>query len=255
MRTRKWDLRGGVVPVGLIVLAEIAGRVSGAQGDSVAPPSSVLVAWARALFDGALLSATIATMACAIAGLAIGFTLGLVMGTLTGMFRRLDHLLEVTVEIVRPIPSVALIPIALLIFGFGYRMELSIVAFSTFWPALILSRAAISGVEPRLFEVARALQLGLAARVTKIVIPAALPRIFVALRLSLGVSLIVAVTVEIASNTIGLGYRMMEAGQSLHPADMLAFLFWIGVLGWATNVLMLVLQTRLFPAFSGGARP
>ena len=127
-------------------------------------------------------------------------------------------------------------------------MEIAVIAFATLWPALILTRAAIAGVEPRLFEVSRALELGLAARIFKIAIPAALPRIFVALRLAIGISLIVAVTVEISANTIGLGHAMMEAGQSLRPALMLANLVWVGIIGLAVNWLMLAAQRHLFGA-------
>ena len=109
---------------------------------------------------------------------------------------------------------------------------------------------ALASVEPRLFEVARALCLSLAAQIFKIIIPAALPRIFLALRFA-SVALIVAVTVEISANTIGLGHMMMQAGQSLHPDIMLAFLVWVGVLGWGMNALMMAAQRHLFGAMLG----
>ena len=60
-----------------------------------------------------------------------------------------------TVEMLRPIPSVALLPLSLLIFGFGYRMEVAVIAFATFWPSLILTQSAVAQIEPRLIEVAR----------------------------------------------------------------------------------------------------
>jgi NitT/TauT family transport system permease protein len=111
---------------------------------------------------------------------------------------------------------------------------------------LLFTRAAVAGVEPRLIEVARALRLGAFARVTKIVVPAALPRIFVAFRLSAGIALIVAVTVEIAVNPIGLGAGIMTAGQALRPELMLAYLVWIGAVGFALNALLVLAQQRLF---------
>lgn len=242
----KFDFRGFVFPVGLLLLAEVAMRASGSQSDSVAPPSEILIAGAQAIADGSMLVRTYQTLAASMLGLAIGFSMGLLVGILLGLFKVLDHMLEVTIEIIRPVPSVALIPIGLLVFGFGYRMEYWIIAFATFWPTLILSRAAIAGVEPRLFEVARALQLSLPAKIFKIAIPAALPRIFVALRLCVGIALIVAVTVEITANTIGVGHSMMEAATSLRPALMLAYLAWIGILGWAVNGAMVLAQTHLF---------
>jgi ABC-type nitrate/sulfonate/bicarbonate transport system permease component len=78
------------------------------------------------------------------------------------------------------------------------------------------------------------------------VIPAALPRIFVAFRLAAGVALIVAVTVEIAVNPLGLGYGIMTAGQALRPDLMLAYLVWIGIVGFALNAALVLAQQRLF---------
>src|SRR6202044_4110221 len=115
-----------------------------------------------------------------------------------------------------------------------------------FWPLMILSRAAVGGVEPRLIEVARALRLSPVQRTVKIVAPAALPRIFVAFRLAAGVSLIVAVTVEIAVNPLGLGAGIMTAGQALRPELMLAYLLWIGIVGFALNAILIFAQQRLF---------
>jgi ABC-type nitrate/sulfonate/bicarbonate transport system permease component len=247
----KVDPRGLVVPIILIVAAEVGARVTHLQSDSLAAPSQIVVAGIEAMGDGTLLRSTYETLACAGIGLSLGFGLGLVLGIFVGLFKPLDRLLEVTIETVRPIPSVALIPVALLVFGFGYKMEYATIAFATIWPTLILTRSAIAGVEPRLFEVARVLRLSLAAQIFKIVIPAAVPRIFVALRLSVGISLIVAVTVEISANTIGLGHTMMEAAQSLHPDLMLAFLIWVGVLGWGINFLMVIAQKRLFGPMMG----
>src|SRR5207244_12607369 len=138
------------------------------------------------------------TLFSAFAGLAIGTVFGLALGIAFGISDVLNRLMEVTIEAIRPIPSIALLPIALIALGFGYRMEIVIVAFACVWPVLILSRAAVRGIEPRLIEVSRALRLPAAQRVWKIIIPAALPRIFVAFRLSAGLALIVAVAVELS---------------------------------------------------------
>jgi NitT/TauT family transport system permease protein len=200
----------------------------------------------EAISDGSILIATRDTLASAFAGLVAGGLIGLALGILLGLVTVLDRLLEVTIETLRPIPSVALLPIALIALGFGYRMEIMIVAFACLWPILILSRAAVRGIEPRLMEVARALRLSSRDRVTKIIIPAALPRIFLAFRLAAGVALIVAVTVEIAINPIGLGAGIMTAQQALRPDLMLAYLVWIGLVGYALNSVMMLAQRHLF---------
>jgi len=125
-------------------------------------------------------------------------------------------------------------------------MEILVVAFTCFFPMLILTRAAVANVEPRLLEVAKVLDLSLLQQCGKIILPAAAPRIFTAFRLTVGIALVVSITVEIAANPYGLGYAMMSAQQNLQPAHVLAFLFWIGLLGWAMNGLLLRLQKRLF---------
>jgi NitT/TauT family transport system permease protein len=125
-------------------------------------------------------------------------------------------------------------------------MEIAIVAFACFWPVLIIGQAAITSIEPRLIEVSRVLGMSAVARVTKIVLPAAMPRLFVAFRQAAAVSLIVSVTVEIAMNPQGLGYELMDAQNSLRPAVMFAMLIYIGLIGWSLNSVLLLAQKHLF---------
>lgn len=238
-------VKGLVVPVALLLAAELALRVSGLQSDAVAPPSAVAAALVGALGDGSMAVATGQTLGTALAGLLLGGSVGLVLGVVFGLFRPVDRLMDVTVEAIRPVPSIALIPIALLALGFGPGMEISIVAFSCTWPVLLLTRSAIAGIAPELDEVARVLGLSFAQRVIKIVLPAAFPRLIVALRLAFGIALVVAVTVEIAADPRGLGNAIMVAQQALLPALMLAYLVWIGLLGFALNALLTLAQNHL----------
>jgi NitT/TauT family transport system permease protein len=235
-----------LLPIAALVVLEIWARAVHLQSDSLAPPSAIAVALVAAFEDGSVLTATRDTLVSAVAGLLIGSAIGLVFGIALGIFHVFDRLMEVTIEAIRPIPSIALLPIALIALGFGYRMEIVIVAFACIWPILILSRAAVGGIEPRLIEVSRALRLSPVDRVRKIIIPAALPRIFLAFRLAAGIALIVAVTVEIAINPIGLGAAIMTAQQALRPDLMLAYLLWIGIVGYLLNTGLVVAQRHLF---------
>jgi ABC-type nitrate/sulfonate/bicarbonate transport system permease component len=239
-------LKAFLLPVAVLVVFEIWARAAGLHSDSLAPPSAIAAALVEAFSDGSILIATRDTLISAFAGLLLGGSLGLMLGIALGIIRAFDRLMEVTIEAIRPIPSVALLPIALIALGFGYRMEIVIVAFACLWPVLILSRAAIGGIEPRLIEVSRALRLSPVDRVRKIIIPAALPRIFLAFRLAAGIALIVAVTVEIAINPIGLGAGIMTAQQALRPDLMLGYLVWIGLIGYALNAGLVVAQQHLF---------
>ncbi|MFT4265708.1 MAG: ABC transporter permease subunit, partial [Xenophilus sp.] len=221
----------------LVGALEWYARGAGAGSEALAPPSAALRSLAVALGDGSLWEATAFTLGCAALGLLVGAALGLGFGIALGLSPRAARRGFLTVEVLRPVPSVALIPLALLVFGFGLRMEIAVVAFATFWPMLVLAQAAARQVEPRLLEVALALGLPPRERVAKIVIPAMVPRLFVALRLGVAIALVVAVTVEVAANPNGMGYAMLIAQQSMDPALMLAWLLWIGTVGVAINGL------------------
>lgn len=245
MAERGARLRPWAVPLLLLAALELYARTVAAGSDAIAPPSAALLAWFGAARDGSLWQATLFTLGSAALGLLVASLLGLVGGLLLGLSRRADASSMLTIELLRPIPSVALIPLSMLVFGFGLRMETAVIAFAAFWPMLILTRSAVRQVEPRLLEVSRVLALSPWQRGWKIVLPACLPRLFVALRLGVAIALVVAVTVEIAANPHGMGYAMMIAQQGLDPALMLAWLGWIGVVGYAVNALALQLQQRV----------
>jgi sulfonate transport system permease protein len=251
MRWLPW--RALAFPALLLGALEWWSRTVGRHSDALAAPSAAAQALGKALADGSLLGATAFTLGSAALGLALACLAGVALGTLLGLSRRAASMGFLTIEVLRPIPSVALIPLAMLVYGFGLRMEVSVVAFATFWPMLILSQAAVRQVEPQLLEVARALELPADKAFRSIVLPAIVPRLFVALRLGVAIALVVAVTVEIAANPHGMGYALIIAQQSLDPALMMAWLFWIGFIGYTVNALTLRLQVAV--ARRMGAQP
>lgn len=241
------DPRSFAMPIAVLAIAELFSVLYVPDDSfSLAAPHQVAVELVLNLANGTLFAATGETLVSALTGLALGGSIGLAAGTVLGLSPTLDRLMSLSIEALRPIPPAALIPLSLLIFGFGFRMEIAIIAFTTLWPVLVLTRAAIAETEPGLIEVARILQLGFWRRATRIVLPAAVPRIFIAGRLAATISLVVAVTVEVVANPRGLGYGMMIAAQSLHPAISFAFLVWIAAVGWTFNATVVWLERRLF---------
>ncbi len=246
-------LRPWVFPTLALAAFEVYTRTAAAGSDALAPPTAAVRGLWGAALDGALWQATGFTLASAALGLLVGGLAGIALGTLLGLSRLASRLGFLSIELLRPIPSVALIPLAMLVFGFGIRMEVSVVAFACLWPVLVLTQAAVRQVEPRLLEVSRALQLTPWQRFAWIVAPAIVPRLFVALRLGVAIALVVAVTVEIAANPNGMGYAMQIAQQSLDPALMLGWLLWIGVVGVAVNAAALALQRWVARRMGGEA--
>lgn len=240
------NVRGIALPVLAIVSWELATRVSGMKSEILALPSEIVARGYTELASGAMFHAFGQTLTATFAGLAIGVVLGVATGLLTGLSKLAEDLSFATIELLRPIPSVALIPSLMLLLGFGYWFELTIIAFACLWPMAIMTHAAVRSIEPRLFEVAKALGFGLWSRVTKIYLPAMLPRLFVAVRLTLGLALVVAVTVEIAANPQGVGFLLIQAQQNLQPDLLFAALLCLGLVGWSFNEGLVALQARLF---------
>ena len=231
-------LRGATIPVLLVVLWEVLSRVGVLPMDTTSRPSLVVVAGYEGMADGSILLATWQTIEAAMFGFLMATVIGVLCGVVLGLSRKLEAIVGPSVDALRPIPAVALIPLSLLLFGFGLNLEAAVVAFACVWPVLLVTIAAVHGIEPRLLELARVLEMPFWRRMRKIILPAALGRITVGLRVAVSISLVVAVTVEIVLNPRGLGYSMMMAQQTLKPELMYAQLLWLGAIGWALNAAL-----------------
>lgn len=231
-------LRALAFPVLLVLLWEITSRAGILKFDYLSRPSDILRAGYGALIDSSILLATWQTFEAALFGLLLAVVVGVVTGTILGLSTTTEKIVGPTIEALRPIPAVAFIPLSLLLFGFGLPMEGMVVAYACVWPILISTIGAVRGIEPRLLEVAHSLELSFVARLWKIVLPAALSRINVGVRVAVGFALVVAVTVEIIVNPRGLGYSLILAQQSLRVDLMYAQLLWLCIVGYAINAAL-----------------
>lgn len=226
---------GSIFPLAVLVLWEALSRAGVLSEDGFSRPTRFLAAGAKALADGTLLEQTAQTFSAAFQALLIASVLGVGIGAILGLFRPLERAAQLTIDALRPIPSVALIPLSLLIFGFSREMSAAVAAFACFWPILIVTTSAVRGVDPRLLEVGRMLGFPLRKILLKLALPAALPGILVGIRVAAGIAIVVTVTTEIVTNPRGLGYGMTMAAQSLQADLMWATLLWVGIVGWLVN--------------------
>ena len=245
-RTPWHGLRALALPLLLLALSEAGARRALSQGSELlAPPSAALQALLNAALDGSLWSATGFTLGSAALGLLLGAGLATLAGIGLGLSPRASRVSWLGIELLRPVPALALLPLSMMVFGFGLRLELSLVAFGTFWPQLLLVQAAVRQVRPQQLELSRLLGLSRTQRLFKIVLPACLPRLFTALRLCTVFALQIAVTVEIGGNPQGMGYALLVAQQTLAPGLMLGWIAWIGLIGLLINTALLRLQRAL----------
>lgn len=250
----KVDPRAVALPIAVLILIEVYARTLGQESETIVPVSQA----ARDLWlsgvDGTLLRATGFTLLSAASGLLVGGGVGVLAGVLLGLSKSVAHAMSLTVELLRPLPSIAIVPLATLMFGLGLKMEILVVAFATFWPMLVMTQSAIRQVDGRLLEVAQMLRFGFAQRVWKFVFPSIVPRLFVALRVGAGLALVVAVTVEVVGNTLGLGYGLVLSQQNMQPGITLGWLFWVGALGFTVNFVLAWFERRAVTRFLGRAK-
>lgn len=232
-------LLGSIIPILFLIGWEVSSRTGLLSLEFLSRPSDIVAAGYTGLRDGSLLIATLQTCETALLGLAIAAIVGISLGALLGLLPALERVAGPTIEALRPIPAIAFMPLALMIFGFGVGLEASIVAYACVWPILIVTISAVRAIETRLIEVAALLQLPVWKKTTKIVLPAAMARINVGLRVAAAISLVVAVTVEIVLNPRGLGYRLILAQQQLQIGLMWAQLVWLCLLGYALNLILM----------------
>ena len=231
-------LIGSILPTLFIAIWEASRRTGILTLESLSQPSDILRAGMAGLADGSILVATGQTFETALFGLAVAAFAGIIAGAVLGLSPVLERVVDPTIEALRPIPAVAFIPLALMMFGFGVSMEATIVAYACVWPILIVTISAVKAIEPRLLEVADTLEMNFVEQLRKIILPAAFVRINVGLRVATGIALVVAVTVEIVLNPRGLGYSLMLAQQSLRVDIMYAQLLWLCIIGYVLNALL-----------------
>lgn len=236
----------GVLPLLLLAAAlESAGR-AGALNVALTPLSSaVLHRLGEILAGGALWEPLAQTTALLFAAYAIASVVAIVTGLVVGRSQFAYHLLEPTLELLRPLPKPALLPPLMLLLGIGAAMKITIVGLAVFFPVFINTVQGVRGVDPVMVDVGRTFRLGRTALIARIVLPAALPLIFTGLRIALGLGLIVVVIAEMLAGTGGLGYLVIDMQRMFRVVDMYAWLIILAVYGYGLNSLFLLAERRL----------
>lgn len=230
--------------VGLWWLATHAGWVSRVF---VPTPEAALASLVEGLDParGELAAFTAQTVQRMLAGWLLASLAGVALGAMVGMSAAARAWLLPMLEFVRPLPASAVMPLAIALFGLGGGMVLFVVAFGAMWPVLLATVHGFASVTPRLREVAAALELPRASFVGKIALPSALPDILAGMRLSMTVSLIVAVVGEMIASQPGLGQAILLAARAFRASDLFAGIALLGAIGFASNAVLALVEQRL----------
>jgi sulfonate transport system permease protein len=170
---------------------------------------------------------------------------GVALGALIGSSRQARAFIAPTLEFLRPLPASAIIPVAIAIFGLSPAMALGVIAFGAIWPMLLATVHGFAAVEPRLYEVAKALRLTPAEVIFKIALPSATPDILAGLRLGLTVALILAVVCEMIAGLNGLGNWVLLSARMFRSADLFAGVILLGAVGFVGALALNIAERRL----------
>ncbi len=185
------------------------------------------------------------SLARMLSGYAASVVLGVGLGLLLGMSRPLRVAAEPVVEFLRALPAPALIPFSLLMFGAGNTSKVFVIVLGALWPVLLNTIDGVRGVDPQALDMARAHRIPRRARIARIILPGAGPRIFAGMRTSLAIAIILMVVSEMVASSNGLGYFVLEQQRSFAIPEMWTGIVLLGVLGFALNWAFLRVERRV----------
>jgi sulfonate transport system permease protein len=244
-------------PVLLLVLWWAASATGLLTRDVLASPAEVLDAVGELWGNGQLPDALATSLARSGAGLVIGVTLGLTLGVVTGFTRLGDELLDSTLQTLRTIPFLSLVPLFMVWFGINEAAKVLLIAVATTFPMYVSTYGGVRSTDTRLVEAMRSFGMGRLAIVRQVVLPGALPSLLAGLRLSMTLSVIALIAAEEINATAGIGYLMAQA-QSYARTDILAVCILVyGLLGLTADGAVRLLEHFLMPwrrAGQGAAR-
>jgi NitT/TauT family transport system permease protein len=235
-------VRGLAGVAAFLLLGEVLGR-SGVISRAVLPLASTVLARAVGLVgNGRFLADTGATIGALAAGLGIAVALAVPCGLVLGSVPGVRSATRAAVEFLRPIPSVALIPLVALFLGPGQRMNITLIVYAAVWPVLFNTIHGLDDVDPVAKETLRAFGFGRLAVVRRVCLPAAAPFIVTGIRLASSIALILSIGTGIITGRIdgnGIGAFIADANTGTgNTALVLAAALWAGVLGLALNGLL-----------------
>ncbi|MFD3377384.1 MULTISPECIES: ABC transporter permease [unclassified Streptomyces] len=219
-----------------LALGEAVPRLGLVDADYFPPPSRIAGALREELGDAAFWSALGDTLTGWIIGLGIASGAAVLCGLLITVVPFLRQVTASTIEFLRPIPSVALIPLAVLLYGTELRSVLLLVVYASFWQVLVQVLYGVQDVDPVADETARSYGLGTWARIRHVMWPTALPYVMTGIRLAAAVALVLAITAELVIGAPGLGSLIAVAQASQAVPDMYALVTVTGVLGLLINL-------------------
>ena len=238
------NLPGLLCLLALLLLWEISARFNPLIQSYFPPISEIIRSLLSLIWSREIVGHLVATLGRFLVGYLLSAVIAVALGTVLGHSRLAYALFEMLIEFLRPMPSVAMIPVAILLLGIGNSMVVAVTIYACTWPILINTIDGVRNIEPTLIDTGRTFGLGRWGILKEIVLPAAMPYIVTGLRISLAIALILVTTSEMVVGGSGLGFFILDEERSLNTTNMYAGIVLVAVLGYGLNRLFLFLEGK-----------
>ncbi|TBU93284.1 ABC transporter permease [Stutzerimonas kirkiae] len=241
-RRSRTFLLGLILPLALAIGWEFVVRAGWAEGRLMPPPRRILATLADLASSGELWGHIGYTLWRVGTGFLIGSVAAIVIGALAGYYGLVRALIDPSIQALRAIPSLAWVPLFILWLGIFEESKVALIAIGVFFPVYLGVSSAILGVDRKIVEVGRIFQLSGRKLVARILVPAILPNVVLALRTGLGLGWMFVVAAEIMGASQGLGYLLVDGQQLGKPDQIVAAIIVFAVVGKLTDALIVLLS-------------
>lgn len=234
-----------IIP-GLILLAWLVFTGDGIISSKIFPkPGQVLKSFIELTKSGELEKSILVSTERALSGFVIGGGIGFILGFINGVSRKVENLLDSTIQMLRNIPHLALIPLVILWFGIGPEAKLLLISLGVFFPIYLNTFHGIRSIEPGLIEMGKVYGLKGLPLFKEVILPGALPSILVGVRQSLGIMWLTLIVAETVAADSGIGYMAMNARELMLMDIIVLSIIVYALLGKFSDVIAKMLETRL----------
>jgi NitT/TauT family transport system permease protein/sulfonate transport system permease protein len=231
----------------LLIVWEVVSRMQLMNPSLWPPPTKVLFAFAEMFLSGDLQRDVPTSFLRAVSGLAVGTAFGIIIGIITAKIDTADHCLTPLIQLLRPLPPVAIIPLVIVWLGIGEVSKLFSISFAVFFPVWINTYLGARQVPESLIWSAQSLKVRGVAVLWKVILPASLPFILVGIRTGVAIAFVMVFVSELAGASVGVGYQISVSHLAYRVDRMLAALTILGVLGYFTDLTLTAAAKRAFP--------
>lgn len=236
---RVWWMAGSVGVTALILLGwQMIANYSGIPPVFLPGPDRAWRALVNGFTNGDLARLSLATIERMVYGWVLASIAGIILGAIIGSSKIAREYVAPMLEMVRPVPVSAFMPVVIAFLGLTGTMVTVVIAIGSIWPVLLATIHGVSSVEPRLVEVSKSLRMGRLETLWKITLPNSQPDILAGMRIGLTVSLILAVIGEMLASENGLGWHVLVAARAFRSADLFAGVILLGLIGLVSNVVL-----------------